>query len=64
MDMLMRDGARRRRFRPTNECAQCGELLFLPEWTEYREHGCVRHLWSCDACGYHFETTVRYTEAA
>jgi len=24
----------------------------------------VRHLWQCDACGYAFETTVHFAEAA
>jgi hypothetical protein len=41
------------------ECAQCGEFLFLPEWSEHLKAGCVRHLWKCDACGYSFETVVR-----
>lgn len=51
------------RSRPVIECAQCGEHIYVPEWTEYLEGGRVRHLWCCDACRYAFETTVRFAEA-
>jgi len=46
--------------RPVTECAQCGERLFVPEWSEYLDTSSVRHLWECEACGYAFETTVVY----
>ena len=55
--------ARGPRMRPANECAQCGELNFMPEWSEWLNPGCARHLWQCDACGYAFETTVRFAAA-
>jgi DNA-directed RNA polymerase subunit RPC12/RpoP len=45
-----------------NKCAQCGESIFLPEWSEYLERHRVRHLWECDACGYKFETLVSFRE--
>jgi transcription elongation factor Elf1 len=48
------------RSRPVIECAQCGEHLFVPEWSEFVDTRRVRHLWECDACGYAFETTIRY----
>lgn len=48
--------------RMTNACAQCGDMLFMPEWSEYLNERRVRHLWSCDACGYRFETTVVFPE--
>jgi len=44
--------------RPVRECAQCGETIFMPEWSEHVDDRRVRHLWQCDACGYTFETTV------
>ena len=44
--------------RPINECAQCRETIFLPEWSEYLDARRVRHLWECEACGYKFETLV------
>lgn len=39
-------------------CAQCGDVLVAPEWSEHVSDRCVRHLWLCDACGYEFETSV------
>jgi hypothetical protein len=46
--------------KPLIECAQCGERLYLPEWTECMDRNRVRHLWACDSCGYAFETVVRF----
>jgi hypothetical protein len=46
--------------RLSNYCAQCGELMFMPEWSEYMNEHRVRHLWTCDACGYRFETVVAF----
>jgi hypothetical protein len=48
--------------RPANECAQCREMIFLPEWSEYLDARRVRHLWECEACGYKFETLVCFVE--
>jgi hypothetical protein len=39
-------------------CAQCGEAIPGPEWSEHVSERCVRHVWSCDGCGYQFETAV------
>jgi len=50
--------------RPRLECAQCGEALFIPEWSELVDERRVRHVWECYACGYAFETSVRFAEAA
>jgi hypothetical protein len=41
-------------------CAQCGADLAMPEWSEWLDGARLRHLWTCSACGYVFETTVRY----
>lgn len=48
------------RMRPRIECAQCGEDLYLPEWSESLPDGRVRHLWRCEICDYTFETTIRF----
>ncbi|MEA2903059.1 MAG: hypothetical protein QOC56_1537 [Alphaproteobacteria bacterium] len=48
--------------RPTNFCAQCGETIFMPEWSEYHMTNRVRHVWACDACGYTYETVVSFPE--
>jgi len=46
--------------RPVVPCAQCGEALFAPEWSEYFDDRRIRHFWSCDSCDYRFETMVCY----
>jgi hypothetical protein len=46
--------------RPIVPCAQCGEALFAPEWSEYFDDHRIRHVWSCDSCDYRFETLVCY----
>jgi ribosomal protein L37AE/L43A len=46
------------------QCAQCGDPLVAPEWSEHVNERCVRHLWSCEACGYEFETAVYLQEGA
>jgi transcription elongation factor Elf1 len=51
------------RSRPVINCAQCGEHLYVPDWSEYLDGGGIRHLWQCEACGYRFETTVHYAAA-
>jgi hypothetical protein len=57
---LSRATAKIPRSRQAIECAQCGEHLFAPEWSEYVDARRVRHLWECEACGYAFETTIRF----
>jgi hypothetical protein len=47
-----------------NNCPQCSEWLLAPDWSEYLNDRCVRHTWSCEACGYQFETAVFFSEAA
>jgi hypothetical protein len=49
--------------RLSNHCAQCGETIFLPEWSEYLARHRVRHLWECEACGYKFETLVSFADS-
>ena len=47
-----------------NNCQQCSESLLAPDWSEYVSERCVRHTWSCQACGYQFETAVVFPAAA
>jgi hypothetical protein len=49
---------------PMTECAQCGEHLFAPEWSEYVDDRRVRHLWQCEDCGYTFETIISFVRSA
>jgi hypothetical protein len=62
MELRAASYRRLERTRPANRCAQCGETIFLPEWSEYLTHRRVRHLWECEACGYKFETLVSFPE--
>jgi uncharacterized protein with PIN domain len=39
-------------------CERCNGVLVAPEWSEPVNARCVRHLWSCDDCGYRFESWV------
>jgi hypothetical protein len=41
-----------------NICPQCNAHLLAPDWSEHVNERRVRHAWSCDACGYEFETMV------
>ena len=45
-----------------NICPQCSAWLLAPDWSEHFNERCVRHSWSCDACGHGFETTVVFPE--
>jgi hypothetical protein len=44
-------------------CAQCATALFAPAWSERLDDRRIRHLWTCRACGYRFETLVCYPVA-
>jgi rubredoxin len=45
-----------------NICPQCSAWLLAPDWSEHLNERCVRHNWSCDACGHGFETAVVFPE--
>ncbi len=64
MNFHSRDTAQRTHSRPRIACGQCGEALFMPEWSELIDERRVRHLWQCEVCGYAFETTVHFAEVA
>jgi hypothetical protein len=38
------------------QCAQCGAPVIAETLSEYVGERPARNVWSCDACGYHFET--------
>jgi ribosomal protein L37AE/L43A len=48
--------------RATHSCAQCGATIIAPEWSEYLSERRARHTWSCETCGYQFESTVYFAE--
>ena len=43
-----------------NICPQCSAWLLAPDWSEHLNDRCVRHTWSCNSCGYAFETSVYF----
>jgi ribosomal protein L37AE/L43A len=47
-----------RRIAPPS-CPNCNDLLFAPAASEFVTENRVRHIWSCDACGHEFSTSVR-----
>lgn len=49
--------------RPTLKCEDCGNILYMPEWSEFIAAGRVRHSWRCEACGCRFETTFQLEAA-
>ena len=57
---LVREFERYTRPRPLTACGQCGDRIYMPEWSECLDAHRVRHAWKCEACGYAFETTVRF----
>ena len=57
----LKEGLRQQHF---PRCEQCDSLLTVPEWSEQVNVRCVRHLWSCDVCGYQFEQLVYFAKAA
>ena len=44
-------------------CERCNGALTVPEWSEQVSTRCVRHYWSCDTCGYQFESWVYHAKS-
>jgi ribosomal protein S27AE len=42
--------------KPAMTCARCGDALYMARGAEYVDPQRIRHQWSCDECGYSFET--------
>ena len=40
-------------------CPNCNDLVFAPTVSEFVSKSRVRHIWSCEACGHEFSTSVR-----
>jgi ribosomal protein L37AE/L43A len=39
-------------------CARCDAVIIAAQWSEHIDECHVRNFWSCDECGYEFETEV------
>jgi ribosomal protein L37AE/L43A len=46
--------------RPFYQCAQCGASIIADAWSEFVNERQVRNVWSCEACGYQFETAAYF----
>ncbi len=44
-------------------CAQCGQPIPLPDWSEDSQDRTI-YLWSCRCCGYRFEAIAIYHHQA
>jgi ribosomal protein L37AE/L43A len=44
--------------KPLHLCAQCGAAIIASSWSEHVNDRRVRNVWSCEACGYEFETST------
>jgi ribosomal protein L37AE/L43A len=42
------------------QCAKCGAPVIAETWSECVGERQVRNVWSCDACGYQFETAAYF----
>jgi hypothetical protein len=64
-EILFVDGCRRAKEArvdrvSVSKCAQCGDGMIAPEWSEHVSDHCVRNFWSCETCGYRFEDTIYF----
>jgi len=64
MEIRTSSSAKHLSLRPMISCAQCGEALFAPEWSEHIDDRRIRHFWICEACDYKFETLVKLPVSA
>ena len=44
--------------KPLHLCANCSACIIAATRSERVSERCVRNVWSCDACGFEFETAA------
>ena len=44
--------------KPLHLCPNCGAHMIAAIWSERVSERCVRNVWSCEACGFEFETAA------
>ena len=47
--------------KPLRLCTNCGDVMIAATSSKYVSERCVRNVWSCDACGFEFETAATLT---
>jgi ribosomal protein L37AE/L43A len=46
--------------KPLHLCPNCGAFIIAATWVERVSERCIRNVWSCEGCGYEFETSAYY----
>jgi predicted RNA-binding Zn-ribbon protein involved in translation (DUF1610 family) len=47
--------------KPLHFCPNCSAYIIAATWSERLSDRCVRNVWSCDVCGFEFETAATFT---
>ena len=45
-------------------CPNCSSYVIAAIWSERVNEHCIRNVWSCDACGYEYETSAYFPAEA
>ena len=54
-------GIERASAKPLHLCPNCSAYIIAATWSERVNDRCVRNVWSCDVCGFEFETAAILT---
>jgi hypothetical protein len=58
VERIKQDGTLAHPYADASQCPSSTDIVIWPEWSEHLSDHCIRHVWSCEACGYRFEDTV------
>jgi len=47
--------------RPLHLCPNCAAYIVAATWSERVSERCVRNVWSCESCGFEFETSAYFS---
>jgi ribosomal protein L37AE/L43A len=48
---------------PLHLCPNCAAYIIAATWSERVSERCVRNVWSCESCGFEFETSAYFQRA-
>ena len=57
-------GAQGANLTPLHICPNCAAYVVAATWSERVSDRCVRNVWSCDVCGFEFETAATFVVRA
>ena len=46
--------------KPLHLCPNCSAYIIAAVWSERVSDRCVRSVWSCEVCGFEFETAATF----